>query len=696
MENKKPDPAADTKNKSAKTPAPADKKELEEVHSQEPDLRKFAAQSDTDQNQSIKTGSSSKTKKTSRRQFKLWPEKKWKQILTLLLLFFLVLISAAGVLGIYTYQVGMELKRQGTQLEEQLQAAYYQFSIQDLPQAEAELSQAQTTLGQLNSSYNKINLYRHLPLVKDYYLDGEAGLKAADHGLNAAILASEAITPHADILGFEGEASFEGGTVEDRIELMLETIDVIYPQLDQVEQELSQMQAEFNKIDPQNYPEEFQGQEVRSQIVQAQNMVDQGVTLVAEFKPVIEKLPEIAGASEESQKYLILFQNDNELRPTGGFLTAYSIVEVAGGKITPVKSGDIYDLDQKFSQRIEIPENLGRYLTSERYWNLRDMNISPDFKQSMDTFFKYYQTVRGEPEDLDGIISLDTNILTGLLEILGPVEVPGYGTFTAQEDPRCECPQVVYALSEIITRPTPYLRENRKGILGPMMQAILQKTYAAPPQDWPELFSFTWESMQGRHLQMYFVAEDTQAALENINAAGRIEPVEGQDFLAIVDANLGGAKSNLFTDYEVEQYIEGPENGKITKKVEITYRNHRQADNCNLEAGELCLNATMPVWHRLYLPAGSEIIEAQGFTQEPKEYEELGFHVVDGFFKLEPKGAAKIIVNYTVPYEQTEQNDYQLKIWKQGGVEAYEALIDVNGNQAKLTVDKDVNYTDQF
>lgn len=655
------------------------------------DLTKFTAKNPAE-DQAEET-SSSKTNKKSRCRFKLWPDKRWKQALVLLFLFFLVLLSAASVLGIYTYQVGMELKNQAAELQEQMETAYYLFSVQDLPQAETELLNAQTTLKTLSSSYQKINLYRYLPVVSTYYLDGESGIKAADHGLNAAIIAAQAITPYADILGFEGEASFEGGTVEDRIELMLETIEVIYPQLDEIEQELAGVQTEFGKINSQNYPEEFQGIKIRSEIEQAQSMVNQGITLLSEFRPVIEQLPAIAGASGEGKKYLILFQNNNELRPTGGFLTAYSIVNVEGGKITPEKSGDIYDLDQKFTERIEIPENLGRYLTTERFWNLRDMNTSPDFKQSMNTFFENYQTVRGEPDDIDGIISVDTHILTGLLEILGPVEVPGYGTFSSQEDPRCECPQVVYALSEIITRPTPYLRENRKGILGPMMQAILQKTYAAPKQDWPQLFAFTWDSMQGRHLQMYFVDEVIQTAAENINAAGRLQPVEGQDFLAIVDANLGGAKSNLFTDSEVEQYVVGPENGKIIKTVEITYRNHREADNCDLEAGELCLNATMPVWHRLYLPAGSEIIEAQGFTQDPEKYEELGFYVVDGFFRLEPKGAAKIIVEYSVPYEL---EDYQLTIWKQGGVDAFETLIDVNGNQAKLTVDKDVVYGDEF
>lgn len=630
---------------------------------------------------------------SNKRRFRLWPQKKWKQFLVILSLFLLVILASLATLGIYTYQVVQDLQAQGMNLKTQLQGSYDQFKQQNLPQAEAGFTSAQEKFNQLRSTYSRLSFYNKLPIAKKYYRDGEAGLNAADHGLKAGIISLQAIAPYADVLGFEGEGSFSGGTAEDRINLMLQTLDKITPQLDEIQNHLAAVQTELGKINPQDYPESLQDTSIRPKIIQAKDMVNQGVSMLTDFRPVIEQLPSIAGGKGERKKYLVLFQNDNELRPTGGFLTAYSVIYIENGKVTPEKSDDIYELDQKFNQRIEIPEELGRYLTTEKYWNLRDMNTSPDFKVSMDTFYKHYQTVPGEPENIDGIIAVDTHVLTGLLAILGPTEVPGYGTFSAQDDPRCDCPQVVYALSEIITKPTPYMREDRKGILGPMMQAILLKTYSAPKQQWPQLFELAWDSMKGRHLQMYFQDEQAQLAAENVKAAGRQLPIENSDFLAIVDANLGGAKSNLFTNYKVEQLITGPENGQLTKTVTITYRNTRKADNCNLEAGQLCLNSTLPDWHRLYLPANSQLIKAQGFTQEPKQYQERGFSVLDGFFKLEPNGQAKVKVEYTVPYTQP---DYHLYIWKQGGVSPFDSLIDVNGNQTKVTVDQDITYTDQF
>jgi len=624
--------------------------------------------------------------------FKLWPQKKRQQILLIIGMFFLVILATLGTVVAFTYRTALQLKSEGQVLQAQVLAGYDEFKGQNLPGAETNLIQAQEQLLAVQNTYQQLSLFNNLPWIKNYYQDGLRGLQAAEHGLEAGLIALKAIAPYSDILGFEGEESFTGGTVEDRVSLILQTLEVVIAELDKIEAELLLAQSSLNEIDSQRYPEELKGVKVRAQILQVQELADQAFAVLSEFRPVIEQFPKIAG-THEPKKYLVLFQNNNELRPTGGFLTAYSIIDIEQGKVSPKRSDDIYELDKKFTQRIPIPESLGKYLTTERYWNLRDMNISPDFKESMDTFFAYYSEIKGEPDDLDGIIAIDTQVLTRLLEILGPVEVPGYGTFSAEIDKRCDCPQVVFALSEIITRPTPYLRENRKGILGPMMQAILQKTYEAPKLYWADLFAMSWEMIKSRHLQMYFIDEQAQLASENADAAGRLTPTEDGDFLAIVDANLGGAKSNLFTEYDVQQFIEGPVNGYIHKTIEITYRNNRKADNCNLEAGLLCLNATAPTWHRLYLPAGTKLNESQGFADEPNLYEELGFQVIDGFFKLDPMGAAKIRVSYEVPYNL---EDYKLFIWKQGGVKSFDTIIDVNGYQTQLLVDHDLEFEEKF
>lgn len=620
--------------------------------------------------------------------------KKQKMILMGVLGFFLFFLTVFGALGFYTYQVAMDLKTQGETAKVTAMNAYTNFKNQNLPGTESEISNLKEQLKNISSTYQKLALYKALPIANNYYKDGEHALVAAEAGLNAGGKTVAAIAPYADVLGFSGEGTFEGGSAENRIKLILETLSKVTPILDDIQSDLNIVNNELAQIDANRYPETIKDIKVRQMVVDAKNGAQQANTLLSEYRPIIELIPEIAGATGERKKYLILFQNDNELRPTGGFLTAYSVIYIEDGKVTPEKSDDIYELDKKFKKRLPIPEALGRYLTTEKYWNLRDMNISPDFKQSMDQFFSNYSELSGEPDNIDGIIAVDTHLLTNLVEAVGPIEIGGYGTFSAQTEPRCDCPQIIYALSEIITRPTPYLREDRKGILGPLMSAILTKIYSSPRTYMSDLFRIALEDLEGRHIQMYFLNEKHQQAVETINAAGRlVSSDKAQDFLAIVNANLGGAKSNLFIDYKVNQVVSAPENGRITKTVEITYENRHKADNCNLEAGLLCLNSTLRDWTRLYVPAGSELVEAQGFNGEAKVYEENGFSVIDGFFTLEPLAQAKLKITYTVPYTA---DTYKIKLWKQGGISPIPTVMDVTGGQEEILVNKDMIYEAEF
>lgn len=621
--------------------------------------------------------------------------KLWVKIVLGIFVILLVVAGGLALIGFKAYQVALQLQSQSNEAKVLASASYTAFKEQNLPESEAKLKELKTKVAKMETTYQQLGIYGKLPVISLYYQDGQHAINAAKSGLDGGEKALAAITPYADVLGFKGEGSFTGGTAENRIKILIETLDKVMPVFDDINKDFKTAEAELAQIDPNHYPESFRGQSIRPRLVEVQSVAKTTLATLEEFRPVLEQLPDIAGGKGERKKYLILFQNDNELRPTGGFLTAYAVVYIENGKVTAEKSDDIYELDKKFGKKMPIPEKLGKYLVTEKFFNLRDMNTSPDFKTSMDLFYSNYKTIKTEPDNIDGIIAVDTHVLTELVSILGPIEIPGYGTFSTATDPKCDCPQIVYALSEIITKPTPYLRTDRKGILGPMMQSILAKTYSAGKQSWPKLFEAAWTNLEGRHIQMYFLDEKAQAAAEAVNGAGRmLPPTNGEDFLGIVDANLGGAKSNLFINYDVKQIVSAPENGQITKTVEITYKNSRRGDNCNLEAGLLCLNARLHDWSRIYLPLGSKLIEAQGFTKEPSQYDEAGFTVVDGFFNLEPMSSAKLVLKYTVPY--TDSTNYRVKLWKQGGISPIPTLFDVNGGEEEVLVTKDTTFETTF
>ncbi len=593
------------------------------------------------------------------------------------------------------------------------QWAYEAFKDQDYAEARKRLASTKESFGYTRRRFEDLKASLNLAGYGKYYSDGLIVMDAIDETLDLAEEVVDIVEPAAEVLGLTGKDEENEGTTEDRVKMVLEALQVIGPQMDAVIAGLERVQAHVSEIDAKKYPtrlgdllgmsfvlkkaghEELIDLNAQEKITDLQEKIAFGIQTLKEYRPILDKIPEMAGGTGQRKKYLVIFQNNNELRPTGGFLTAYAVIFVEDGKVVPEKSDDIYELDKKFNKKIAIPEKLGKYLTTEKYWNLRDMNIDPDFSRSMETFLENYDLVPGEPHDIDGIVTIDTFVLTSLIDILGPVQVEGYGEFSTEKDAKYDAPQIIVALSEIITRPTPYIREDRKGILGPMMKAMLEKVYGAGSAQFPALFSALMNLIEGRHVQVYFMDKDLQESAEMINVAGRMNaPEDGSDFLAIVDANLGGAKSNLFIDYEVEQTVLPPENGKIEKRVVITYTNSQAGDNCNLEAGLLCLNAVNRDWFRMYVPEGAELIEAKGFKGDTETYDENGFTVFDGYFFLNPKSSTKLDITYTVPYAKADE--YDLQIWQQGGLREVPHVIDVNGEQESIVVSGDTKYSTKF
>jgi len=614
---------------------------------------------------------------------------------------FLTVLFVLGTAGaVLAWQASLRVQAfvaQGREVQTSAMLAYDALKAQNLVEAKAKLSDTKKQYEALRSEYRQYEWLAGVPLAGAYYADGTAALTAGEAGLEAGEIALNSIEPYADVLGFKGEGTFTGGSVENRIQLALGTLSKIGPDIDKLTQKMDTVGAELAKIDENRYPVEFRGRKIREQIVMVKELSSGASGAIKELRPVLEVLPDLAGANGKRRKYFVLFQNDNELRPTGGFMTAFAKLFVENGVVTPEKSDDIYELDKKFAKKPPIPEILKQYLVTEKKWNLRDMNISPDFKESMETFWQYYSLVPGEDsgKNVDGIIAIDTNVLERLVAILGPIEVPGYGTFTAEKDKRCDCPQIIYAMSEIVDRPTPYIRENRKGIIGPMMQSILSKAYGAPRQQWPALFQEAWGSIQGKHVQFYFFEPKFQAAAEAVNAAGRLTVAPaGEDYFFVVDANLGGAKSNLFVKSEVLQEISLPENGTLSKTVTLTYKNPFKPSNCNLEAGQLCLNARLFNWQRIYLPKGAKLEKSSGYDKELVFKDQGEYTIAEGVFNVDPMGAAKVSFTYTIPYENSAE--YVLSLQKQGGTLPIPYVLSVNGGEHAVSLDKDQTLRYQF
>lgn len=608
----------------------------------------------------------------SLKKLKLNPKKLGKIVAILIILLVLGVIFV-GIPAKNAYNSAQKTMAQARLVADAMKA-------QDISGASDELKRTQESLTETKKYMGQLFFLKFVPIVNWYYNDADHGLKAGEEGLKSAIIVVDSLKPYADVLGLKGEGSFASGSTEDRIKTAVLTMGKITPQIDTLSESLKKVDAEISQIDPNHYPEFLFGKEIKAQLTMLKETTAGASTFVDQAKPLIKVLPSLLGESE-AKKYLVLFQNDKELRPTGGFLTSYTIVTLDKGVIKVDKQDDIYPLDDAIPNKPAAPDPLKKYLPSVPRWNLRDSNLSPDFLESMDTFRSMYEKSPLAQDDIDGIIALDTHVLVSTIRILDDEVNAGGITFTTKEDPRCKCPQVIYELEDNISRPVNYIRTDRKGLIGSLMLAIKDKALtSSPKQYWGPLFQSMLMQINQKHMMFYLFDKDAQSGINALNASGQIRPFDG-DYLHINNANLGGQKSNLFTTSSVEENYEVGKDGTITKTVTIKYKNDFPPSDCNLERGGLCLNAELRDWLRIYVPKGSKLVDSKGSEVKMTTYDELGKTVFDGFITVRPLGQKTFSITYTLPFKLDKSSDLPVMIQKQPGTEGIPYTISINGKK---------------
>jgi len=617
---------------------------------------------------------------------------------TTFLVLLIITLSLAGYLYVYAYKPGMELLAQVqalTPLQAELKAS---IASKDLNKIKEQFEVLKSKKAQIQTQYQKFERFSKLPYAKDYYSDGNELFKIADEGIAAGEIVIKAIAPYQDFLGLTGGIKSEdkagGQTTEERIAFLTESVEGLVPYFDELEAKVSNIDASLSKIDPARYPEELNGFKIQSTILESKQLTAQIHKLLKDGKPILTKTSWLLG-KDKPRTYLLLFQNDAELRPTGGFWTAYGLLKVDKGKITPISSNNIYDLDDKFNSTIPAPRPIKAYHINVPYLNIRDMNLSPDFPTSAAEFVKAYEKVNGKNNKFDAIVAINTKVVVDLIKITGRIGVPGYGNFTPDPDKRCDgCPNVLYQMLWLAGKPRNYVDNDRKGFLGPLMHSTLANAMGQPKEKLGTLIGALLDNLNQKNMLLYSIDPEIQAAAVKANIAGSITETTdpNMDYLMLVDANMSSAKTNLFLKQKIRHEIIS-ENGQVKHKVTVTYTNPSKASNCNLEKGDICLNAPKyRDWFRFYTTLGSKLEKMTGSEVDPVLYDESGKSVLEGFYgnkyPLYALSSTKTSVQYTSSVPAS--NNYTLLLQKQSGTKPMEYELVVNGqDQESFIFDSD-------
>ncbi len=529
-------------------------------------------------------------------------------------------------------------------------------------------------LQSVNLSLNFLFWLRILPFVGGYYADVKGFVGAGVEGLAALDTIFTNLEPSKAELMFDGHVK----AGPDRITQAVGMLNKSIPELSKVEKNFKKGAELVLDIDTGKYPEKFKNRLLRKNIELAKNFIIGAAVAVQDGKEALTIAPQALGVPG-AKNYLLLFQNDKEIRPTGGFMTAFATLKIENGQVSATTSDDIYRLDEKLLKicltkicPLTPPAPIVKYLPEvsgkpRTAWSMRDSNMSPDVPTSAQQFEKMYQLL-GEGLPFDGIIFIDTQVVEELIEVTGPIDV--YGTrYSAETDPRCNCPNVIYELesyAEIAAKG----EKDRKAILGVLMQQLLARAVGADVEKLPQLIETVANLANRKHVIFYLHDEKSQKALSQLNWTGQIKTFDG-DYLHINDSNFAGGKSNLYVNQTITQEINLQKDGTVKKKITIEYKNDQPFG--------IWLNGINRDYVRFYVPKGSKLISSKGSEVAMTTIEDLDKTVFEAFIQVRPQNSRKLEIEYTVPYQP--KGNYELLIQKQPGAKDFEYKVKLNGKK---------------
>ncbi len=300
-------------------------------------------------------------------------------------------------------------------------------------------------------------------------------------------------------------------------------------------------QADFKYVTKSDLPVKYQHyyEEYSNVLTSAYEGFDVAV-------PVFASLPELLGSSK-THKYLILFQNSNEIRPTGGFIGSYGLLTLEKGKIKDLLIDDIYNPDGQIDQRnilSTVPKPIEDFLKESKL-HLRNANWDPDYPQSANAIEDLYYKVTGER--IDGVIAIDLYFIRNLLEATGPIYLSAYNEEVNSQN--------IYERAEMHSEFN-YKEgsDQKRSFLTMLGSKLLERLFSLDRSRMPQLGDAFLTSLNQKHLLVYLTNDPLNNLLQTKHWDGSLVATPG-DYLYVIDANLGGTKANYYVkksmNYEV-------------------------------------------------------------------------------------------------------------------------------------------------
>lgn len=285
---------------------------------------------------------------------------------------------------------------------------------------------------------------------------------------------------------------------------------------------------------------------------------------------LIRLYPSLIGVEGE-KRYLLLLQNNTELRPTGGFIGSFIYIVFKDGKLAEFRPEDIYIPDGQLKGYVKPPEPVETYLYQKGGWKLRDANWDPDFPQAVQTLLWFFE--KGGYTNIDGVATITLSAVQDYLKILGPLYLPDYDKNIDAEG--------LYSFAQSQTEQGFFPgASNKRDVLGALTRAMTRSIHALTSEKYQELARLFFKHMRSKDIMMWAINAEVQEfiQLHQWDGALHLPSCKTQkcrtDYLYIVEANVGINKANCCIDRKVLYEVWLNADTTATSSVRLEYKNN--------------------------------------------------------------------------------------------------------------------------
>ena len=332
--------------------------------------------------------------------------------------------------------------------------------------------------------------------------------------------------------------------------------------------------------------------------------IEKIVSKSLEFSEVIL---DILGHYQKKQ-YLLIFQNNSELRATGGFIGTYGILTLDKGRIENLFIDGVFNADGQLKVNVVPPFPIQKISTA---WSMHDANWFFDFPTSAKKIAWFYEKTGGPT--VDGVIAINPVLIEKLLNLTGPISMEKYKVSLDANNFR---DIVQYKVEEdydkILNRP--------KQILKDFAPLFLSKLTKLSPDLQKEAIKIIFDCLEQKDILIYFRDDNLEDFIKKQGWAGEVISTD-KDYLAVVNSNICGYKTDRVIEQEINHFSEIQSDGSIIDTVVIK-RKHKGGNFS-------WYNKVNSDFIRIYVPLGSQLLFVKGNTKEenspPIDYSKNGF-----------------------------------------------------------------------